>query len=191
MNILGRKMDRRSFLRWPALLPLTALHPVFPSEEHHFQYESVIGTSLDLAVWTRQPRIAESACRTVLEEVDRLTSILNTRDPASEISRMADLHERHGGSEELKEVLAAYDYWERRTGGVFSIRPNGPNTAPNVDALGKAYIIDRAAKAVRKQWPAIDGLLLNIGGDIVAWGRTCEIEIADPAVWYDNAQPIA
>jgi thiamine biosynthesis lipoprotein len=104
---------------------------------------------------------------------------------------MRDLHERHGASEELKEVLGAYDYWERRTGGVFSIRPNGPHTAPNVDALGKAYIIDRAAKAVRTQWPAIDALLLNIGGDIVAWGRSCEIEVADPAVWYDNAQPIA
>jgi thiamine biosynthesis lipoprotein len=39
-------------------------------------------------------------------------------------------------------------------------------------------------------WPSIDGLLLNIGGDIVAWGRSCKIAVADPMAWYDNAEPI-
>ena len=82
-------------------------------------------------------------------------------------------------------------YWERRTGGVFSIRPGGPGTPRNVDALGKAYIIDHASKAARRAWPAIHALLLNIGGDIVMWGRSCKIEIADPDAWYDNAGPIA
>jgi thiamine biosynthesis lipoprotein len=32
-------------------------------------------------------------------------------------------------------------------------------------------------------------LLLNIGGDIVAWGRSCKIAVADPTAWYDNAEP--
>src|SRR5262249_32350333 len=81
--------------------------------------------------------------------------------------------------------------WERRRSGVFSIHPAGPHTSRNVDALGKAYIIDRAAEAARNACPSIDGLLLNIGGDIVVWGRSCEIAIADPAACYDNAEPIA
>ena len=183
-------MDRRSFLKLPALVPLTALGSVFLSEEHHFQYESVIGTSLDLVVWTPHSNIAEQACRTVLKEVDRLASILNTRDPASEISRLDDLNDRGSASRELNAVLDAYNYWERRTGGVFSIRPAGPAMPINVDALGKAYIIDKAAKAAREAWPSIDGLLLNIGGDIVVWGRTFAIAIADPDAPYDNAPPV-
>jgi thiamine biosynthesis lipoprotein len=191
MNTIGRNMDRRSFLKLPALFPLTALGSAFLSEEHHFQYEGVIGTSLDLVVWTRNFSLAEAVCQTVLEEIDRLTLILNTRDPASEISLLGNLNDRSGASRELKEVLAAYDYWERRTDGVFSIRPGGANTQPSVDALGKAYIIDHAVKVARKAWPSIDGLLVNIGGDIVAWGQSCEIAIANPTAWYDNAKPIA
>jgi thiamine biosynthesis lipoprotein len=57
--------------------------------------------------------------------------------------------------------------------------------------LGKAYIIDRASKVARKAWPSIHALLLNIGGDIVVWGRSCMIAIADPRAPYDNAGPIA
>jgi thiamine biosynthesis lipoprotein len=37
----------------------------------------------------------------------------------------------------------------------------------------------------------VDGVLLNIGGDIVSWGRPAEIAVADPDCWYDNASPIA
>src|SRR5438093_3738833 len=191
MKSIGRKMNRRSFLKLPALLPLAAFGSAFHSEEHHFQYEDVIGTSLDLAVWTPHSYMAECVCRTVLEEIDRLASILNTRDPASEISLLENSNGRRKPSCELKEVLDAYDYWERRTGGVFSIRPGGANTPRNVDALGKAYIIDHAAKTAKKAWPSIDALLLNIGGDIVVWGRSCRIAIADPAFWYDNAGPVA
>src|SRR5262245_17826825 len=169
MNTIG--LHRRSFLKLPALLPLTMFGSAFPAEEHcfQFQYEGVLGTSLDLTVWTSHSRVAERACRTVLGEIDRLASILNTRDPTSEISLLENANGGHP-SPELTEVLDAYDYWERRTGGVFSIRPGGANTPRNVDALGKAYVIDHAAKAARRACPSIDALMLNIGGDIVAWG---------------------
>src|SRR5215813_2941587 len=86
MTTIGRIMDRRSFLKLPALLPLTALGAAFRSEEHYFQYECVIGTSLDLVVWAPHSGVAEYACKTVLQEIDRLALILNTRDPSSEIS---------------------------------------------------------------------------------------------------------
>src|SRR5262249_40433610 len=155
MTTIARKLDRRSFLKLPALLPLSALGSAFRSEEHCFQYECVIGTSLDLVVWTPNFRGAEFACQNILQEIDRLALILNTRDPKSEISLLENLNSRSSASRELTAVLDAYDYWERRTGGVFSIRPGGVNTLPSVDALGKAYIIDHAAKVARKAWPSI------------------------------------
>jgi thiamine biosynthesis lipoprotein len=183
-------MNRRSFLKLPTLLPLIDFGSVFQSEPHHFQYESVIGTSLDLVVCSPSSRVAEGACQTVHDEIDRLASILDTRDPTSEVS-LLERSNHHATSPELTEVLNAYDYWERRTGGVLSIRPGGAQTPRNVDALGKAYIIDRAAKAALSAWPSIDALVLDIGGDIVTFGRSSEIAITNPAAWYDNAPPIA
>jgi thiamine biosynthesis lipoprotein len=184
-------MNRRSFLKLPTLLPLVDFGSAFRSAPHHFRYESVIGTSMDLTVCSPSSRVAEGACRTVLEEIDRLRSILDTRDPASEISRLEGPDDRRDTSRELTEVLRAYEYWERRTGGVLSIRPGGAEAPRDLDALGKAYIIDRAAAAALKVWPSIDALLLDIGGDIVTWGRSSEIAVADPDAWYDNAPPIA
>jgi FAD:protein FMN transferase len=183
-------MDRRSFLKLPALLPLISVGSGFRSESHHFGYASVIGTSMDLLVCSPSSRVAEGACRTVLEEIDRLRSILDTRDPASEVSRLEGPNACRAMSGDLIEVLDAYEYWERRTDGVFSIHPGGADSPRNVDALGKAYIIDRAAAAALSAWPSIDALLLNIGGDIVTRGRSSEIAIADQAAWYDNAQPV-
>ena len=184
------RMNRRSFLKLPALLPLTAFGSTLRSEEHDFQYEGVLGTSMDLVVWTPHSPAAERVCRTVLEEIDRLASIFNTRDSASEISLLENSDGDPCPSRELREVLDTYDYWEDRSRGVFSIRPGGIHMPRNVDALGKAYIIDQAVKAARKKVPSIDALLLNIGGDIVVWGRSCTIAIADPDAWYDNAKPI-
>src|SRR6185295_1369324 len=108
MNDTKRDMDRRTFLKFPALLPLTALGAPFRSEEHHFQYERVVGTSLDFVVWTPHPSAAERACHMVLEEIDRLAVILDTRNPASEISLLQNTHDaRNTASHELREVLDA------------------------------------------------------------------------------------
>jgi thiamine biosynthesis lipoprotein len=183
-------MNRRSFLKLPALVPFAALDSALHSEEHHFQYEGVLGTSMDLVVWTARPHKADGVRRTILEEIHRLDSILNTRIAHSEISLLENSGGSRTSSRELQEVFDAYDYWERRTGGVLSIRPDGVNTSRNVDALGKAYIIDDAVTAARRAYPSIDGLLLNIGGDISIWGRSCEIAVADPRHPYDNAQPM-
>ena len=180
-------MNRRSFLKLPALLPFVGSG----SEDHHFQYESVIGTSMDVVVCTADSGVADGVCQTIRGEIDRLARVLDTRDPASEISQLQGSGVGLEASPALTDVLHAYEHWERRTGGVFSIRPAGAGTPRNVDALGKAYIIDRAAAAAVKLWPSIDVLLLNLGGDIVVWGRSREIAIANPAAWYDNAQPLS
>src|SRR5438093_1538382 len=154
--------------------------------------ENILWTDpVDLVVWTPHFHVAECVCRTVLDEIERLASILSTRDPTSEISLLEKSNGHLKPSRELREVFDAYDYWERRTGGVFSIRPGGANTPRSVDALGKAYIIDRAANTARKAWPSINGLSLNIGGDIVLWGPSCQIDIADPVSSYDNARPVS
>src|ERR1700681_2884903 len=101
------RITRRMFLSLPAMVPLAALRGAQP-DAHHFSYDHVIGTSLDLVVWTSNAEAAQCAEAAVLEEVHRLTAILNTRDPDSEISR---LNESDGPvrSRELAEVLAAYD----------------------------------------------------------------------------------
>jgi thiamine biosynthesis lipoprotein len=185
-----QRMNRRSFLKLPALLPLAAYGRGLRHEEYRFQYEGVLGTSLDLAVCTPDFRTAERVCGAILEEIGRLASILDTRNPQSEITGLEKQDGNRKPSRELSEVFDAYNYWERHTGGVISIHPGGPDTPRNVDALGKAYIIDRAVEAARRDFPSLDAILLNIGGDIVVHGRPCAVAIADPASPYDNAEPL-
>lgn len=192
MSDSPRKISRRSFLALPALAsiaPIASLGSTSKLGEHRFQYDHVIGTSLDLAVWTPDGVIAQRADEAVREEVRRLSSILNTRDPESEIRRLDESRNPARGSD-LERVFSAYAHWERQTAGRLSIRPSGPEAPRNVDALGKAYIIDRAVQAARAAAPDLDGLLLNIGGDIVIWGRFCEIAVADPQAPQDNAEPL-
>lgn len=189
MNPFSRKLSRRSFLALPALAPIASLDSGWKLGEHHFQYEYVLGTSLDLAVWTPDAVLAQRADQAVREEIRRLSSILNTRDPGSEIQRLGELHCPPRESD-LGRVFAAYAVWESRTRGLLSIRPSGPAAPRNVDALGKAYILERAVEAARSAAPDIDGVLLNIGGDIVIWGRYCEIAVADPQSPHDNAEPL-
>src|SRR3984893_105273 len=183
-----RFMTRRWFWSLPATVPLATLRSA-RSDEHHFPYDHVIGTSLDLVVWTSNAVAAQRGEAAVLEEGHWLTSILNTRDPGSEISRLSE-SDGPARSRELADVLSAYDYWTGRTGGIVSVQPRGVDTPRNGDALGKAYIIERAAMAATPAAARIDGVLLNIGGDIVARGRPCDIALADPCSPHDNARPL-
>jgi FAD:protein FMN transferase len=183
-------LTRRSFLLLPAIVPAASLGRAWGpnSGVHHFSFEHVLGTSLDLELWTDSAPAAQAAAEAVLDEVDRLAGVLSTRDPGSEIRRLAAFPSL-SPSVDLDAVLAAYDDWTARTGGVLSITPAGLRTARNVDALGKAYILDRTA-AVAAGSHGITSVLLNIGGDIVVRGRSCDVAIADPAAWQDNATPL-
>jgi thiamine biosynthesis lipoprotein ApbE len=161
---------------------------------------------MELIVQAPRAGAAGECERRVLGEIERLRRILSTYDPASEIRRVM-----LGGaveSTELAEVLAAYSLWGGRTGGAVELNMAGvidlwkgavgrvPDEgelrraldAPrawNVDALGKGYVIDRAVAVAREVAP---GGLLNIGGDIRAWGRTgWVIGIADPEWPAENA----
>ena len=72
-------MNRRSFLKLPALLPLVKVGMPSGSVEHHFQYESIVGTSMDLVVRTPTRRVAEGACQSVRDEIERLEPGLVTQ----------------------------------------------------------------------------------------------------------------
>ncbi len=174
-------ITRRGFLGTPlAALAPAALLGTAP--EYHFHHDHVLGTSLDLvlsghALSQDEASAAETA---MFAEVNRLTRILNTRDPQSDISRGVS-------SRELTEVLAAYEEWHTRTSGAISSRLGGKL---NVDALGKSYIIDRAIRAATSAAPHAEGSLLNIGGDIVVRGRSPRtIGVAHPA-GADNSEPL-
>lgn len=64
-----------------------------------------------------------------------------------------------------------------------------------MDALAKGYIIDRALDAARDQVEGLDGLLVDLGGDLRSWGRAPQLEgwrvgVAQPEQIHDNA-PVA
>jgi thiamine biosynthesis lipoprotein ApbE len=70
-----------------------------------------------------------------------------------------------------------------------------PGGAITIDSLGKGYIISKAAVAVRAKVPAVQGFLLNVGGDIFASGVSAPgmpwtIGVADPKRTADNAPPL-
>jgi len=150
-----------------------------------FRHDFVLGTSLDLTVTGTSPEEAKAAEAAVLSVVERLTEILNTRNAASEISRVG-IRGTAARSADLERVIAAYREWESRTGGVIRAELNG---AVNIDALGKAYIVDRAAEAARAAAPGARGLVLDIGGDVRVFGQV-DLGIADPANPFDNAAPL-
>ena len=178
-------------------------------EQFDYAQENVLGTSLDLAVLAARPGDAVRCQEAVLTEIERLRAILSTYDPASEISRVS-LGLQSATSPELVQLLAAYDDWSARTGGAVDARlanvmrlwrdaactgrlPADADLraaliapgALNVDALGKARIIDRAVELARRLVPAG---LLNIGGDLRAWGdATWQVGVADPRQPAENA----
>jgi thiamine biosynthesis lipoprotein ApbE len=183
-----------------------------PCATFGFAYDGVLGTSLDVQLGSVTAREARDGEERILAEIDRLEKILSPRDPASEFRRACA-----GGaaaSPELAAVLAAYDLWSDRTFGALHLNLAGVTAlwreaartgrepaaadlaaafaAPGaraIDALGKAYIVDRAVAVARDYAPAG---LLNLGGDLRAWGeRSWRIAVANPFDPADNAPALA
>lgn len=158
-----------------------------------FAYENVLGTHMDLLIARGAEAQVLWTHRAVLAEIDRLAGILSTRDPESVIASFMA-----GGSAPVPAIsalLALYGEWSARTQGVISPYLGGaaalwgrarvtgqlPDDGAlrravatsdlsclNIDALGKAYIVERAVAAAREHAPAG---LLDIGGDLRAWGE--------------------
>jgi FAD:protein FMN transferase len=197
-------------------LPLALVPGLKAAErEHRFQHDHVLGTSLDLVISGVSQQEAEAAEAALLAEIDRLCGILSTYRWDSEISQWNT--PRSGArSQELRDVLAAYEHWRQRTngalhaevGGLVSLWKHaeiaqqepafdaissllGQRQDMNVDALGKAYVMEKAAAVAQCAVPRIEGLLLNIGGDILLLGNRAgepwSLGVANSAKGHHNA----
>ena len=62
--------------------------------------------------------------------------------------------------------------------------------ALNLNSIAKGYIIQKAADAARAKVPSLQGLLVNLGGDMAVFGDEV-LGIQDPHYPEDNAAPIA
>ncbi len=103
------------------LLILTLASAATPSPTPYaFHHDHILGTSLDLTVWTTSEHLALQAEHAILDEIDRLLPILSTYDPASEISRLNASRETLRCSAELIEVLQAYQTFASRSAGAYS-----------------------------------------------------------------------
>ena len=194
----------------PALQPqlATGTNETFPVSlgRFAFQREGVLGTSFELLVGAARADDARVCEQQVLAEVERLRRIFSIYDPASEISRV-----RAGApvtSTELEFLFSTYGLWSQRTSGAINVNMSevirlwreardlppaasalaeafAQPRAFNVDALGKGYIIDSAVAIARRFAPAG---LLNIGGDIRAWGNVdWPVGVANPFAPAENA----
>lgn len=87
-------------------------------QSYLFQYEDVLGTSMDLTVLATSEAVAALAESAVLASIERDASILSAWDPTSEFSRwQATSGVATPVSPELAEVLSLFDSWRARTGG--------------------------------------------------------------------------
>jgi len=176
-------VSRRSFLSMP--LALGAGWVSWPGEPHLFAADHVLGTSLTLTTWTSSRAVADRAVAVAMREIARLDGLLSTYRPDSEISRLGAGALK--GSPERADLFSLYDQWAERTGGAVSRTVAG---RLDVNALGKAFVVDRVAAHVAATVRGLDGFILDIGGDIVIVDRLADIGVADPTRWYDNDLPL-
>jgi thiamine biosynthesis lipoprotein ApbE len=66
--------------------------------------------------------------------------------------------------------------------------------ALNLNAVAKGYVLQRSVEVVRANVPQVRGLLLNLGGDLLAWGqappRGWLLGVQDPRRPEENASPL-
>lgn len=184
---------------------LSSLYAPASSEVFLFQHDRVLGTSLDLQVICAKQSQAVACQNAIFLEIARLSRIFNIYDPNSEITRV-----KNGGaveSPELAQLLNLYAHWNSRTGVlapnlsmVIDLWKNAKQTQParemlqnaynnplalNLNALGKGFVIDRAVQVAQKHAPSG---LLDIGGDLRAWGDVpFVVGVADPYRPAENA----
>lgn len=110
----------------PIQVGLAALSSAIPSPSAQAtqgvlvsQLDHVLGTSLDLKIIASSFASAQKAEAAVLSEIQRLNQILGSFNPNSEFSLWAKTSgESVRVSDELFSVLAKFDSWREKTGGV-------------------------------------------------------------------------
>lgn len=183
-----------------------------------FDYEHVLGTSLELRVLTERTADARSVEEAVLDEIDRLEAILSGYSTDSELARwQATANIDVAVSSELADVLEAAEHWRIRTNDAFNAVARVTFDSPDVsvaiplysvdrirntarrltplplsfDGIAKGYIVSRAA-ACGSNIPGVQALMLNIGGDIQHVGDSPLVAgVANPFNAAENAPPLA
>lgn len=85
---------------------------------YRFNYENVLGTSLELKILAGSESSAETAQDAALNEIERQAKILSGYDPTSEFSHwMKTSGQPVHVSPELADVLNLFDQWRKRTDG--------------------------------------------------------------------------
>lgn len=141
------------------VLSLAALSSTAPrARTYRFNYENVLGTSLELRVGAASEADAERAEAAALAEIEREAKILSAWDPQSEFSRW----QRTRGdaipvSAELFEVLDLFDQWRDRTSGALDASAEAVTRvwkdAEKRGALPSRQELDGAVAAVRlRHW---------------------------------------
>lgn len=188
-----------------------------------FHADHVLGTSLDMAVVAKRPVAAALAIDAARTEIARLDRVLSAWRSDSELMAL-NAGASHQASDDLFAVIAACEDWRQRSAGAYSARvgrvlqPCGwaragaanraslsldtttrTITRPDdivfaVDGLAKGYIIDRAVEAARCV-AGVEGVMVDIGGDLRCWGKAPDgvwrigaIDAANPA---DNAPSLS
>ncbi len=118
-------------------LCLTAGSSISHSELYRYNYENVLGTSLELKILAASEKDADVAQAAALDEIEREAKILSGYDAGSEFSRWnRTLGLAVPVAPELAEVLGLFDRWRQQTDGA-------------LDA--SAETVTRAWKAAAKQ----------------------------------------
>jgi thiamine biosynthesis lipoprotein len=135
------------------------------ARRYHYEYERVLGTSLELQVVTASEAAARRAEAAVLAEIDRLEPILSGWSPTSQLARWQDSYDVSVPvSAELADVLIASDAWRERTARAFDpaaqaiVERLRESTAeapavlgPLLDELrGPPWVVDRTGPTARR-----------------------------------------
>ncbi|HND54249.1 MAG TPA: DUF2271 domain-containing protein [Pirellulaceae bacterium] len=115
-----------------AALSVVALpaRAVVGGEAHVVRHEGVLGTSFELIVWTASPQLVGRAENVALDEVERMSRIVSTYDPNSEVSQWQTGRRAGRLSVELTDLLRACERWRTRTDSAFH---------PGVEQLSRVW----------------------------------------------------
>ena len=142
-------------------------------DAHVVRHEAVLGTSFELIVWTSSPELVSRAETAALNEIDRLSKVVSTYDPSSEVSRWLEQGRAQQLSPELTDLLRASDLWRTRTHAAFH---------PGVERISRIW---RAAE--QQNSPPADSEL----SDAVARLQTAPWSWSGDEVTPNSATPVS
>ena len=119
-----------------------SVSPAHGGEPFVMHHENVLGTSLEIRVWSESAKVAAVVEEAVLAEIDRMARIVSTYDSTSEFSRWQSAGRLQKLSTELTRLLRSCDQWRERTGGAFH---------PGVERISRIWRAAEKAKCLPDQ----------------------------------------